>query len=144
MAPSLNLFFVSEVMSELDRERTSFWEEVLAAENFGGGGLPGTLLGGGGRAGTIFPSTGLKIVQTIREISILISLPPHPRYRVFGKETRFVMTWAIQCVVFETFQEYMNSSDTDWDQMIKSLDRSFDYIFASLLTNSLPAFWEAH
>lgn len=54
------------------------------------------------------------------------------------------MTWAIQCVVFETFQEYMNSSDTDWDQMIKSLDRSFDYIFASLLTNSLPAFWEAH
>lgn len=91
----------------------------MAAENFGGGGLPGTLLGGGGRAGIIFPSTGLKIVQTIREKYILISLPFHPRYKVCSKETRFVMTWAVQFVVSEAFQEYMNSSDTDWDKTIK-------------------------
>lgn len=62
LGPNLNLLaFLSEQMSDVDRERASFWEEVLAAESFGGGGLPGTLLGGGGRAGIIFPFTGLKI-----------------------------------------------------------------------------------
>lgn len=72
------LFFLLGAMLEVDRERASFWEEVLAAESFGGGGLPGTPLGGGGRAGTIFPSTGLKIGQTVREMCILISPLPCP------------------------------------------------------------------
>lgn len=62
MGPNLNLLgLLSGAMSEVDRERASFWEEVLVVESFGGGGLPGTPLGGGGRAGTIFPFAGLKI-----------------------------------------------------------------------------------